>query len=237
MTLLEYLRILRRWGKFIFFVTALSFSVVLVKGVATPRVYAAYLTALIPNSGSSLGNVGQLIGLQSLAGNSQFAILFSMIQSRRMSRDVIEHFHLQERYPGASLARLERQVSRNVDVFESKAILIVKVTADDAQLAADMANFYAENLEKLNEDVGVTTSRPMVRVLDAAIPPLEYESRKIKEKLLVTLMTSFGASTLFAFFVEYFKRLKAQEAEQRRRKLDAEESLEEDLLLSRVEKR
>lgn len=211
MTLLDYLSILKRWRVFILSVTCLCTVIVGVKGFLSPRSYSAYVSALLPRGegGPTFGGTaGQLLGISRIGGSSQFEMVEAMLTSRRMARDVIEHFGLAKESPKTPIASLEKRVTGSMQVFELRAGFRLKVMSESPQLAAEVANFAVSNLDKINEELDITPSKPMVRVLDAATPPLFAESRHIKEGVLSAVLASAGGASFLAFLVEYFRRLK-----------------------------
>lgn len=234
MTLLDYLSVLKRWRAFILSVTCLCAVIVGVKGFLSPRSYSAYVSALLPRGegGPAFGPAaGQLLGINRIGGSSQFEMVEAMLTSRRMARDVIEHLGLAKEHPKTPVLSLEKQVLGSMEVFELRAGFRLKVTSESPEMAAEIANFAVSNLDKINEELEITPSKPMVRVLDAATPPLFAESRHIKEQVLIAVLASAGGTSFLAFLVEYFRRLK----ERRKRRPFAQEAaignLEEEILL------
>jgi hypothetical protein len=88
--------------------------------------------------------------------------------------------------------------------------LAIQATAPDPQLAADMANFCVEYLELLNKDLQISTDKRFTKVLDAAVPPIFPESRKIERKVFVAMLaTAFLLIVLF-FSADYIKYLRQE---------------------------
>lgn len=84
-------------------------------------------------------------------------IFTAMLKSRIMADEVIRQFDLQSVWAKRTMvaARVDLERSTKITVLKDKTIKIV-VEASNPQLAADIANFYVTNLDRLNRTVNVT---------------------------------------------------------------------------------
>ena len=114
------------------------------------------LTALLAASGA--GGVAQNLGI-GLPGlqTTPTDIFVAILKSRVMSDEVIKKFDLMSVYGERTMQDTREELADRVRVAVSKEKVIkVTVEATDAQLAAEVANFYVAHLDRLNHTVTVS---------------------------------------------------------------------------------
>lgn len=145
-----------------------------------------------------MGGLGKYIGLPSLSiGASSDEIIFSMLKSRRMSRDINEHFNLSSK----------RRFWWRLDTYVVTGGFAVEVKGSDPELTRDITNFAVENLDKINSELQVTTQKPMVKVLDSALRGVPV-GRNVSKKVTSNCFFIFLSYNLFIFFREYLSHLR-----------------------------
>lgn len=191
----HYLNIYKRYLKrMVFLIVAVIFVTYIVQSMQ-PITYRSTLIALSSKEGSSLSSY---LGLPNLTiGSSSDDIIFSMLKSRRMSKDINEHFQLSKR----------PKLWWNIDTYVVTGGFAVEVTGPDPEMTRDIANFAVENLNKINLDLQVTSQKPMVKVLDSAIKGSSVR-KSMSKKLIANGLFVFLVYTLLIFFKEYFSNLK-----------------------------
>lgn len=98
------------------------------------------------------GGLGSAIGLENPAD-----IYIGMLKSRSVADALIGRFKLQALYGTDSLAETREQLEKQVSISNGTYGLITVVFEDeDAQRAADIANAYVEELERLTRRIAVT---------------------------------------------------------------------------------
>ena len=113
---------------------------------------AALLTS--PAAGGMAQNLG--LGLPSMP-TTPTDVFVSILKSRVMADDVIAKFNLRERYREKTLVETRKELEDHVRITVTKEKVIkVAVEDHDPQVAADMANFYVANLDRLNRTVTVS---------------------------------------------------------------------------------
>lgn len=168
--LLDYWRVIwkRRW-----MISGISVAAVLTAMVVSflmPTIYES-TTTLLPTLDSKEG--GGLAGLLSATGGGGAAqslgitlpsapatpadIFMSMLKSRIMADEVIRQFDLQTVYQAKTMQDVRKALEGNTQIAVSKEKVIkITVEAETPQLAADIANFYVANLDRLNRTMNVT---------------------------------------------------------------------------------
>lgn len=91
----------------------------------------------------------------------------------------------------------------SVDIGKTK-ILKLEVDDHDPRFAANIANFYMKNLDRLNEQLQITTQKPMVQVLDPASPSLRPYKPKLKKNLILAFVFSLCLSFFLIFLSLFF---------------------------------
>ncbi len=120
--------------------------------------------------GSVLKNI--LPGGLGLGGTGTKDVL-ALLQSRRMAEDVISKFNLMEYFKTDKLDKAIKKLSHmtKIKVDDETGVIYIKVRTKSPRLSADIANFYVSNLERLNDELKISVTKPFVKVLDPARPP------------------------------------------------------------------
>jgi uncharacterized protein involved in exopolysaccharide biosynthesis len=168
--LLDYWRVLwkRRWliGG-LFFV---SVATALVVSLLLPKIYESTAT-LLPSLDSKEGaGLGALLAATGAGGAAQSLgislpgapatptdLFVAMLKSRIMADEVIKRYNLMDYYEAGTMQDARRALEGNskITVSKEKVIKII-VEAKSPQLAADIANFYVSNLDRLNRTLNVS---------------------------------------------------------------------------------
>lgn len=113
---------------------------------------AALLTS--PAAGGMAQNLG--LGLPSMP-TTPTDVFVSILKSRVMADDVIAKFNLMDRYREKTMVETRKELEDHLRITVTKEKVIkVAVEDEDPQAAADMANFYVANLDRLNRTVTVS---------------------------------------------------------------------------------
>ncbi|MEP7152900.1 MAG: GNVR domain-containing protein [Nitrospira sp.] len=113
---------------------------------------AALLTS--PAAGGMAQNLG--LGLPSMP-TTPTDVFVSILKSRVMADDVIAKFNLMDRYREKTMVETRKELEDHLRITVTKEKVIkVAVEDTDPHIAADMANFYVANLDRLNRTVTVS---------------------------------------------------------------------------------
>lgn len=164
-TLRDYALVLWRHKVLMAVVVGLGVAVALGYTLRQPRVYESTTSLLVPREGGGAGGLvaslaasgalQQLPGLSfpSLAPNRD--LLIGVLKSRTMTQRVAEQFKLQERYRAKRLEEAARVIQEATAITVSReGLLLLTVEETDPGLAAAIANFYAEELERFVTKLG-----------------------------------------------------------------------------------
>lgn len=165
-SLLDYWRVIwkRRW--MIGSICGSAVLAALAVSLQMPKIYESTVT-LLPSldskegsglgallAGSGAGGLG--ISLPSAPATST-DIFVSILKSRIMADEVIKQFNLMDLYEAKFMqdARLALERTTKIVVTKEK-IINITVEAKSPQMAADIANFYFSNLDRLNRTLNVS---------------------------------------------------------------------------------
>lgn len=168
--LLDYWRVLwkRRWVIGGLCLSAVSAA--LVVSLLLPKIYESTATLLPSLDSKDGGGLGALLSAAGGAGAAQTLginlpgtpatptdVFVAMLKSRIMADEVIKKFDLMQRYEAKTMddARKALEGDTKITVSKEKVIKIV-VEAKDPKLAADIANYYVSNLDRLNRTLNVS---------------------------------------------------------------------------------
>lgn len=134
-----------------------------------PKIYESTAT-ILPQLESRDGGLGSLLAASSAMSTAQTLgvnlpgmtatptdIFISILKSRTMADEVVKRFNLLDRYEVKFMqdARTKLEGITRIAVTKEK---VIRVTIEDRDpaLAAEMANFYVENLDRLNRTMGIS---------------------------------------------------------------------------------
>jgi uncharacterized protein involved in exopolysaccharide biosynthesis len=155
----EYLAIVMRHRLLIAGVCAVSLLVAFVVTLRTPRWYDSSATILVPKEAGPAGIFGGLaatafvqqasgLSVPSLAPNRDMFV--SVLKSRRLAQTVVDKFGLtgryRARYPEDAIRRLQDLTQI---VVTKEGVIVVRIEDTDPKVAAEMANFYVDQLDRL----------------------------------------------------------------------------------------
>ncbi len=167
LSLIEYARVIRSYKKFILVTTSVVFTISLIAAFLLPRQYMARVSILPPQVESPGGAFGsQVQGLLSsmpsgLSDISQPAdIWIGILDSQSLLDSIIKRFDLRNAYGEDTLEGALEKLRSRVSVEKSdENIISVTVLDNDPQKAADMANAFVEELDRINKELSITSGR------------------------------------------------------------------------------
>jgi len=110
--------------------------------------------------------------------------LTSILKSRRVAQAVAERFRLQERYKARYLEDVIGGLQRKTRIAVSKeGVISIAVEDHDPQMAAQIANFYVEQLDQLVSQFGTGTSGRRRALLSEQLARRKRELDQKEEEL------------------------------------------------------
>lgn len=201
-SILYYVSIFKKYRKKILFFVIIAASVALLSGLFKAHVYTSRCSILLTESpsGPSLSNLSKFMGFPGFSfGNSSANMIISLVKSRRMSEGIYSNFPELRKNPKFNL---------KLEVYDTtQGTLIVEAKGSEPKLASDIANFCVRNLDAINAELNITAQRPMVKMLDQAIPASGPDSRQIPKRIAIAVIFTFSTVSLIFFGTEYYNSL------------------------------
>ncbi len=227
-TLLTYGKVARKYKGYLFVMMTISVVIVASITMITPRTYTARVSTFPPAPEQTLKGA-PVLGI-SVGGGTPTSVtsLSYLLKTRRMAEGVVDHFDLTQRY-GATREAVLRKVPLMIsghDVSQG-TLFMVQATTEDPDFSAALANFCVDHLNVINEQLGLTAEKPMLKVIDRALPPQGPNPRHTLKKVLSALLASGVGGYFFFFFLDYFRTVWKEEERRKTVTADAEEILTE----------
>lgn len=135
-----------------------------------PNVYESTASILPQLDSKEMGTLATLLASPAAGGMAQNLglglpampttptdVFVSIVKSRVMADEVIGRFKLMDRYREKTMVETRKELEDHIRITVTKEKVIkVAVEDEDPQVAADMANFYVTNLDRLNRTVTVS---------------------------------------------------------------------------------
>jgi uncharacterized protein involved in exopolysaccharide biosynthesis len=162
--LLDLLIVLAKHKRLVFGFPLAATVVAAIVSLILPSSYTATAKILPPQQSQSnavailgqLGAIGQLGG-SSLGLKNPSDIFVAMLKSRTVSDAIIKRFDLQKRYDQDLLVDARRALEKRRDVSATRdGVITIEVEDRDPVRAADMANGFVEELERLTLTLAVS---------------------------------------------------------------------------------
>lgn len=168
--LLDLLMVIARDKKMILRATTAAAVLSTVIALLLPGVYSARAVILPPQedrSGLDSMAMGALAELSSAGGGGGLGaalglknpsdIYIGMLKSRSVADALIRRFNLQELYDTDSMVAAREELEKQASITsEADGLISVVFDDEDAKRAADIANAYAEELEKLTRRIAIS---------------------------------------------------------------------------------
>ena len=184
--LLDYLFVLVRWRRFIVVSTLTVTIAAVATSLVLPQTWTAQTKLLPPEEegGARMGLsllVGNAMpaGLRGLVGGATPSErLITLLESNRVAGGMVDEFELVSLYGVPHRDRAIEILREQIEyVIEDDGSLTIRVSADDPQLAADLTNGVARQLDSVNRQYKRQQARDLKEFLEKRIELTEEELR------------------------------------------------------------
>ncbi len=195
--LLDYWRVIwkRRW--LIGNICSVTVITAMVVSFLMPKIYESTATLLPQLDSKDAGGLGALLSATGAGGMAQNLgvalpgvpatptdIFVAMLKSRIMADDVIKQFNLMEYYEAKTMQDARKALERATNIKVSKQKVInITVEDKDPQRAADIANFYVSNLDRLNRTLNVSKAAQNRAFIEKRLAETQANLVKAEEAL------------------------------------------------------
>jgi uncharacterized protein involved in exopolysaccharide biosynthesis len=195
MELKDYLGVIMKWRKIIVFnvivITVMAAGISLV----LPKKYTSATTLLPPVEqpemagistllGGGLGAVASMAGLPGMTTTSD--VFGKILDSRKVMEEVIKRCNLMDEYGAENMEEAVEGLSgaTSVEIYP-EGVIAISVEASRAALAADIANTYAEELDRFNQEVNMTRGKKNRIFIEDRLEKVKKDLRAAGESLRV----------------------------------------------------
>src|SRR5437867_5827297 len=195
--LLDYWRVVwkRRWLIGGLFVSAVLTA--LVVSLLMPKIYESTATLLPSLESKDGGGLGALLAASGAGGTAQSLgislpgapatpndIFVAMLKSRIMADAVITRFNLMDLYEKKTMQDTRKALEGETRITVAKEKVIkITVEAKRLALAADIANFYVSNLDRLNRTLNVSKASQNRAFIERRLTETQVNLVKAEETL------------------------------------------------------
>ena len=220
--ILDYFRIIKSKWKICVSIFVVAEIAVLIITLITPNIYESTATLLSPEmtseeKGMSMSRLPYMFkeGLPAglYGGGTATQVVIAMLKSKRMAKDIVEKFKLENFYKAKSTSLAIGNLQNSTDISVSKeGVILITVGSKDSNLSAKIANFYVTNLDPMNDKLKITSIKPIATLLDQAMPADFPSSPRLKLNILIAGVLSIFVGVLLSFLINYFQTLKKANA-------------------------
>jgi uncharacterized protein involved in exopolysaccharide biosynthesis len=179
-------------------ILGLTFVSVFVAGFYTyfmmTKIYESKASILAPKESGGGGaglaaalaasGAGQFLGALIPQGGMNRDVFIAILKSRTMAQDLVERFNLKEYYKAKYTEDTIKGLQGATDISVSKeGAISVKVEDKDPKLAADIANAYVTNLDRLFAKLGTTDASRQRAFITDRLEKTEKALRQAEEAL------------------------------------------------------
>jgi uncharacterized protein involved in exopolysaccharide biosynthesis len=220
--ILYYLRIIRKKWILLISIFVVAEAITIIIGIRTPPAYISIATILPPEAIFDRKNLTTNISpnespeelLHSIYDmGASTNVIMAMLKSRRMAQDAARELDFADFSDEASSSITASRLQSSATISINKEQMIsISVKSGNPKISASVANFYISNLDRMNDELRITSLEPVVTVLDSAIPINSPSSPRMKLSILTTGVVSVLAGILLCFFVTYIEDLRMKNA-------------------------
>ena len=191
--LLDYWWVIWKYKWFIGILCSSSVAAALIFSLLSPKIYKSEATILLPKEGggsgllSAIGASGLVqqisgISIPSLTPNRD--IFISILKSRTIAESMVNQFVLKVYYKSLHLEDAIRSLQGSTEIAVSKeGVISIKVTDRDPQMAADIANAYTDQLNRLMARFGTGTASNQRRFIREQLVKTQNGLKSAEETL------------------------------------------------------
>jgi len=193
--LLDYWRVLKKRGRMILGLVFVSvFTAGFYSYFIMTKIYESKASILAPKESGGGGaglaaalaasGAGQFLGGLMPGGGSNRDVFVAILKSRTMAQDLVDRFNLKGYYKAKYTEEAIQGIQNATDISVSKeGVISVKVEDKDPKLAADIANAYVTNLDRLFAKLGTTDASRQRAFIAERLDKTEKALRQAEEAL------------------------------------------------------
>jgi len=190
-TLYDYLEVIRRRSRLIGVIIGSAVVCSVIISLILPNRYVARTSIIPPQDGSLPVSASMMSSLPSsfssiasglLGSSTQSDLWVGIIKSRNVGDAIIERFNLMELCGKDTMVDTRRELAKNINVDSSDEGIITLTVEDlDPERAAEMANAFAEQLDRVNKELVVSSGGRMRSFVQKRLAEAAMDLRETEE--------------------------------------------------------
>jgi len=205
--ILDFFRILKKERMLLFLSFFCPTLITMIVSLLLPKSYTSYSKMLAPEvaAGGTItaSPFGALSGFDLSGGSIGAQAIITLLQSDRMSLDVIGKFGIKDLYNFEYNEEAIDYVTEEmvqVELGELEGTITVYVTTKTPKLSRDIAVFYLDNLVKIMEDLELAVEKPFIKVIDQPVIPEKKSAPKVRLNMAIAGFLGLIFGFLFVYF-------------------------------------
>lgn len=189
--LLDYFRVINRYRGLIIAICVMTVLITMVVSLLMPKTYEATTTILSPQGGSgaggslaSLPELQSAMGIMGIGQKSSVDIFVAILNSRNMADAVIKRFNLLMVYKVKLIenARMGLKNATKISVGKKNESIAITVQDTDPKRAAEIANFYASNLDLMAQGLALSQAQQARMFIEKRLKETENRLMNVEER-------------------------------------------------------
>jgi len=226
LNILDYIKVILRWKKFIISFTGIAIILTVLACLVVPWTYRAETTLLLPSqAGKGLEGIMALSSMvagstvsmptditQSLLGRT--TNFSDILKSKTIARMIIKGLNLDKYYRIQNLEDLISIVQKKLKIKEQKGLLKIYADDRDPRLAADIANYSVIALDEFNKKGNIQYARRLKTFIreQLAIAKVDLDDAEERLKKFETQSQMVKISEKELLFARLTRDVKVKEA-------------------------
>lgn len=189
--------------------------VALIVSLFIPKSYTAHIRVLTPEVSSggllSAGPLAAISGLKLRTSTVSYQSVIAILKSYRIVSDVVKKYNIKRLYrfkDNDQAADYVRKKMVSISLNEDEGVIEIDVISRFPKLSRDIAAFYIEDLEKINQEIHITSVKPLVRILDYPAIPKKKSSPKTKFNMAIAGLLGLFFGFVYVYIKEKSKNVK-----------------------------
>jgi len=184
----DYWLVIKKNRRLIILIFLVSIILAMIISLLMPKTYRATASILPPLETTKIGGLETLMsaaGINSIASQVSTADIFvGILKSNTMADEIIGKFNLQKLYQCKTRQDARKVLEKRTEIKVSKEkIISISILDRDPKMAADIANFYIFNLDRLNQNLNITAAGQMRKFIECRLEETKQILREAEEKL------------------------------------------------------
>lgn len=202
-------RIFWKCKKIIILYSLVAAIIAMIVSFILPKTYEAKIILLMPEISAGASGIASSLGFLSpnltLEEGISSQSIKSILESETCLKLVIDKFDLINVYRKKNIEETMKILKKrtNIGIFNLSGTIELVFKDRDREKVAEIGNYYIKTLEIINEKLELTTEKPIVKVLDPAVPPLKKSFPKTRYNMIFAFLFVFLFLFLFYMFKEW----------------------------------